>query len=101
VLGPSIHACCYEFGEAELERVAFGIGVPSHALSGRTSDDKLALDVPAAVREALARHNVRLDTTAGCTGCDGRWFSHRVRSDGERHAVVAWTENATIGQIEK
>jgi len=92
VLGPAIHACCYEFGEADLERVAAGVGVCGHAVSGRTSDGRLALDIPAAVEAALARHDVCLDVLDGCTGCDARWFSHRVRCDRERHAVIAWTE---------
>jgi copper oxidase (laccase) domain-containing protein len=91
VLGPCIHPCCYEFGAAELAEVAAGLGVGPDAISGRTSGGSLALDVPAAVAVALARHGIALDVSGPCTGCDDRWYSHR-RGDPERQAVVAWSE---------
>jgi polyphenol oxidase len=95
VLGPAIHACCYEFGDDDLRTVAEGAGVPPHLIRGRTSGGAPALDVPAAVRGALQRHGVELDVAGPCTGCDGSWFSHRVRRDEGRHAVIAWTEAPT------
>ncbi len=93
VLGPCIHPCCYEFGAVELAEVAVGLDVGSDAISGRTSNGALALDVPAAVAVALGRHGIALDTIGPCTGCDDRWYSHR-RGDPERQAVVAWSEVA-------
>ena len=88
VLGPVIHPCCYEFGIDDLRTIP-------DAVDGRTSAGKLALDVPATLAVLLARHGVELDVTGPCTGCDDRWFSHRVRTDLGRHAVVAsWGEVA-------
>ncbi len=82
VLGPVIHPCCYEFGRRDLDTIP-------DAVAGRTAHGALALDVPATVAASLARHGVRLDVVGPCTGCDERWFSHRVRREPGRHAVVA------------
>ncbi len=87
VLGPVIHPCCYEFDPDDLETIP-------DAIRGRTSGGGVALDVPATVAASLARHGVDLDVTGPCTGCDDRWFSHRVRVEPGRHAVVAWWEDA-------
>jgi len=91
ILGPCIHACCYEFGEPELAQVAAGVGADVADLAATTSSGGLALDVPAAVTAALARHDVEVVVGGACTACDGRWFSHR-RGDVERHAMVGWSE---------
>ncbi len=91
ILGPCIHPCCYEFGERELARVAAGVGVGVDDLVATTSSGALALDVPAAVTAALARHDIDVVVGGACTACDGRWFSHR-RGDVERHAMVGWSE---------
>jgi copper oxidase (laccase) domain-containing protein len=93
VLGPAIHPCCYEFSESDLRLVSSGTGVPYETISGRTTSGRLALDVQAAVRGSLAKYEIGLEVSAGCTGCDERWFSHRVKGDVARHAVVAWTES--------
>jgi polyphenol oxidase len=94
VLGPCIHACCYEFGADDLERVAAGVGAPVSAVTGSTAWGTRALDLPAAVAEGLARRGVALDIVGTCTGCDRRYRSHRRRADVERHALVAWFEEA-------
>ncbi|MFK8023623.1 MAG: polyphenol oxidase family protein [Ilumatobacter sp.] len=88
VLGPVIHPCCYAFGMADLEAVAAGLGLDVAAVRGTTAQGDLALDVPSAVEAALARHGVDLDVSGPCSGCDDRWFSHRVRAELGRHAVV-------------
>lgn len=93
ILGPCIHPCCYEFGERELARVAAGVGVGVDDISATTSSGALALDIPAAVTAALARHDIDVMIGGACTACDGRWFSHR-RGDIERHAMVGWSEAA-------
>jgi polyphenol oxidase len=93
VLGPCIHPCCYEFGAAELDRVAAGVGRSAPELSGSTQWGTRSLDVPAAVAAGLARRGVALDAVGPCTGCDRRFRSHRRRSDPERHALVAWFED--------
>lgn len=92
VLGPCIHACCYEFGSAELDQVALGVGASASALTGSTTRGADALDVPAAVAAGLSRRGVGLDVVGACTGCDQRFRSHRRRADPERHALVAWFE---------
>ena len=86
VLGPCIRAECYEFGDADLDRVAarFGAGVRGWATSGRPS-----LDLPAAVAAALAAAGADLvDDHGGCTACSRDWFSHRARGETERQATV-------------
>ncbi len=93
VLGPTIRPCCYEFGAADLERIAVALDVRPDEIAGRTLAGALALDVPAAVRHALGRYDISLHATGPCTGCDPRWYSHRIRGDRGRHAVVAWTES--------
>lgn len=100
VLGPTIGPCCYEFGVGELDRVAEGLRLPVDAISGRTDDGRLALDVPTAVARALARSTARSVERSGaplvrlgaCTGCTYPGFSHRVRNDPERHVVAVWQE---------
>jgi copper oxidase (laccase) domain-containing protein len=92
VLGPSIHACCYEFGEGELRDVARGLGLRPEAIRGTTTWGTTALDVPAAIRTVLQRRDVGLTASGPCTGCDERWFSHRCRAEPGRHVLVAWGE---------
>jgi polyphenol oxidase len=92
VVGPCIHACCYEFGAADLDRVAarYGDGVRATTRSGRS-----ALDVPAAVTSALAAIPTAEVTRAGpgCTACGTPpMFSHRARGDRARQAMVVWLE---------
>lgn len=92
VLGPVIHPCCYAFGAQDARAVAHGVGTDVDEVVV-TRGEHLALDVPAAVAAGLARHGVGLDVVGPCTGCDDRWFSHRVRGDAGRHALVAWFES--------
>ncbi len=95
VLGPCIHACCYEFGAADLDDVANGVGASASSVTGSTQWGTSALDVPAAVAAGLARRGIELDVVGACTGCDLRFRSHRRRADPERHALVAWFEDAS------
>ena len=94
-LGPCIHPSCYEFSPADLDVVAGRLG--DHVRSV-TADGRPALDLPGAVRRALADAGVALVEDAGvCTACDvdddggPLWFSHRARGDEERQALVQWT----------
>ncbi len=90
VLGPCIHAECYEFGEAELAVVERHLG---RGVRAETSAGRPALDLPAGVRHALREAGVELvGELGGCTACDGRWFSHRARRETSRHALAIWRE---------
>jgi YfiH family protein len=90
VLGPCIHAECYEFGGTDLDAVAarLGNGVRAHTANGRP-----ALDVPAAVGAALDEAGVTdLDDVGVCTACSGEYFSWRARGELARQAMVLWRE---------
>jgi YfiH family protein len=85
-LGPCIRPCCYEFGPADLDRLAarFGPGV-----RGRTTAGRPSLDLPAAVAAALDRAGVAVvHDHGGCTSCTEGWFSHRARQETARQATV-------------
>jgi polyphenol oxidase len=94
VLGPCIHACCYEFGRRGVEEVSAAVALDLEEIRGQTSWGSIALDVPATVAALLARRGVGLDVVGACTGCDPRLHSHRRRGDAARHAVVTWVEVA-------
>ncbi len=89
ILGPCIHAECYEFGAGDLDTVAEAYG-PS--VRGTTADGAPALDLVAGVRAAVAASGARLvDVVGSCTACGGGHFSHRARADTGRQALVVWS----------
>lgn len=88
VLGPCICPSCYEFGAAELDRLAsrFGDEVRATSRGGAPS-----LDVRAAVRAACELADVRLEFPATesnppCTAHGDGHFSFRARCDSGRQA---------------
>lgn len=83
VLGPCIHAECYEWQQPDLDEVASTLG---DVVRGTTSWGTPALDVPAAVRAQLPG----VEVVDVCTACSPEHWSHRARGDRERQAVVAW-----------
>jgi polyphenol oxidase len=90
VLGPCIHAECYEFGTEDLDRLAARLG---EQVRGQTSNGRPAFDPPAAVERAVRRAGVdSLDVVPICTACDTRFFSHRARGDDGRQAMLVWLE---------
>lgn len=92
VIGPSIGPECYEFGEAELDRLEQRFGSRVRAT---TSTGRPALNVRAGVRSELARLGVSIELDdAVCTACAGDFFSHRARSENERQATVIWIEES-------
>jgi YfiH family protein len=94
VVGPCIHPCCYEFGAADLHRLADLLG---GKVVARTSEGAPALDVVAAVRAALGEVGVVLDDRSACTGCEAdRFYSHRARRDTGRQVMAVW-RTATAG----
>ena len=75
----------------ELARLA---GLFGDEVVGTAGDGSPALDLPAAVRKALATADVELVAEAGvCTACSGAYFSHRARRDGSRHVLGVWLED--------
>ena len=88
-LGPCLHAECCEFGAADLALVADRLG---GSVRVSLPGGRLALDLPAAVRAALAAVDVAVVHDAGvCTACAAdRYFSHRARGEVQRHAMVTW-----------
>lgn len=94
-VGPCIHPSCYEFSPSDLDDVARRLGDHVRAT---TATGRPALDLPGAVRTAIAEAGAVLVEDAGsCTACDvdaggrHRWFSHRARREEERQALVQWT----------
>jgi polyphenol oxidase len=90
-LGPCIHPECYEFGADDLDRL---VGRFGPAVRARARDGAPALDLPMVVARALGALGVRLRGPDRCTGCDASGcFSHRVRGDTGRHALMVWIED--------
>jgi YfiH family protein len=88
ILGPCIHAECYEFGTTDLDAVARRLG---DAVRGTTKAGAPALDVPAAVRGALLEADVAdVGDVDVCTACSTEHWSWRARQDTARQAVVIW-----------
>lgn len=87
-LGPCIGPDRYEFGGAELQRLAERFG---EEVVARTDWDTPALDLRAVVRAACRRSGWPVPDDPPCT-TDLRWFSHRERADSGRQVTVAWLE---------
>lgn len=86
VLGPCIHVECYEFSPADLLLATDRLGP---TVAGRSAGGSPALDLPEAVRVALAAAGVAAPAElGGCTACGGAWYSHRARRERARHALV-------------
>jgi YfiH family protein len=83
VLGPCIHAECYEFGADELDAIAAQLG---DEVRGTTSWGTPALDVPAAIRSILPD----IVDESACTACSPDHWSFRAEGAEARQAVLAW-----------
>lgn len=91
VLGPVIRPHHYEFGPDDLRLLTDRFG---RSVAATTASGAPALDLPAAVAAAVAEHDLALTDAGVCTGCSADHWSHRVRGDRARQAVVAWLEPA-------
>jgi hypothetical protein len=86
-LGPCVHACCYQFGRDDLDRVVAAL---DESVAAQTSAGDLALDIPTAVRVALTRAGVeQLDDVDVCTYTSRDHFSYRRDGRTGRQALVA------------
>lgn len=86
LVGPCIHACCYEFGEEDLGVVEGRLGPGVRAT---TTAGSPALDLPAAVRAALAEAGVGDVWELGiCTACSPDAFSWRRDRTEERQELL-------------
>lgn len=92
-VGPCVHHECYEFGAADLDRLATRFGDGCRAT---TSWGSAALDVPAAITSVLHALGVgEVVTHPSCTACDAASFwSHRARGERGRQAMAVWLEAA-------
>jgi YfiH family protein len=87
-LGPSISPAAYEFGQADLTRMALRFGPEVVAA---TSDGAPALDLAAAVAAVMDVLGVTLQGgRPPCTATDSRYYSWRARRDSERQVSVVW-----------
>lgn len=86
VLGPCIHACCYEFGPQLLQQFEARFGAQ---VVGTTTWSTPALHMPAVVAAACAEVGVPLLDRSSCTGCHPELFySHRVRGQRGRQVMT-------------
>jgi YfiH family protein len=86
-LGPCIHPDRYEFGAADLAPL---VEIYGPDVAGCTADRRPALDIPAAVRIALARLGiVDLADVGVCTSARASYFSHRRDGATGRQLTVA------------
>lgn len=89
VVGASIHPECYEFGAADLDRLAARYG---DVVRAATDAGAPAANMPAAVEAALRGAGVdRVDISDVCT-CEPHLYSHRLRRDTGRQALAVWIE---------
>jgi YfiH family protein len=88
VLGPCIRTRCYEFGAEDLDAVVSATGPE---VRGVDAAGRPALDLAAGVLAALERAGVTsIEDVGTCTACSSEHFSHRVRGDVARQAMVVW-----------
>jgi len=90
VVGPHIGACCYAFGERDLDDMAERLGP---AVRGQTRDSLPSLDLAAGVAHVLETLGTATTMVDGsCTSCDDRYWSYRGTATTRRQAMVAWIQ---------
>ena len=92
VVGPHIGACCYEFGQDDLQNLVDRLG-PS--VRSWTTDGQPAADLAAGVRTVLDGLSIPVAIADGtCTSCDDRYWSYRATGTACRQAMVVVLEEA-------
>lgn len=93
VVGPHIRVDQYEFGEADLARLAVRFG---DEVIGRTHDGTPALDLTQAISRELERLGVPIVAVSDdCTATDAaNYWSYRARQEAGRIAMLCWIEAA-------
>ena len=90
VVGPHIGACCYGFGDRDLDDMADRLGP---AVRGQTRDSRPSLDLAAGVEHVLDTLDAAMAVVDGtCTSCDERYWSYRGTGTTRRQAMVAWIQ---------
>lgn len=85
VIGPAIHACCYEVPAALRDQVADVLPEAAATTTWATP----SLDLPRAGEALLERAGVAVEVIDACTRCDSStWFSHRADAAAGRQAGV-------------
>jgi polyphenol oxidase len=93
-VGPHIGPECYEFGAADLDRLAagFGSGVRSFTSEGAPALDLTQMSVAALRRGGLEEVDI-VHVDRRCTACRAAtFFSHRARGEQERMATAMWRQ---------
>lgn len=94
VVGPHICALHYEFGADQLLAATQALGP---AVASTTQWGTPAFDLGTAARLALLQNGAAIDGEIGrCTASDGRYFSHRARSEQGRTAMLVRLEAALV-----
>ncbi|MFL3011760.1 MAG: polyphenol oxidase family protein [Acidimicrobiales bacterium] len=95
VMGPCINACCYEFGQNDMDILVekYGPKIVSETLTGA-----LSLDMKECVREILSTYDVEIKyDDPFCTNCDPRHWSFRSDGTDKRQVMIAWKEKTGGG----
>ena len=92
VVGPHIGACCYEFGQDDLQNLEDRLG-PS--VRSWTTDGQPAADLAAGVRTVLDGLSIPVAIADGtCTSGDDRYWAYRATGTACRQAMVVVLEEA-------
>lgn len=92
-IGPCISVSAYEFGAADLDRVAIRYG---DAVRASTAEGRPALDLRVGVEAALSALGVDdVAVSSRCTASEPDLLhSYRARTEAGRQALVVWLEDA-------